>query len=106
MLLLAAGSEKQASSSSDLSSMMASFVTKLEEANEHGEVIQKSATEVFIMTNDGVKRMEDTNQQMEKIDQIVQHSVKRVNHLNEEAREISKLVVVIKRLQTKQIYWH
>lgn len=95
---LATGSEKQASSSSDLSSMMASFVTKLEEANEHGERIQKSATEVFTMTNDGVKRMEDTNQQMEKIDQIVQHSVKRVNHLNEEAREISKLVVVIKEI--------
>ena len=39
---LASGSETQANGSSDLSSAMAEFTAKVQEANEHGEYIQES----------------------------------------------------------------
>src|SRR5690606_37931007 len=93
---LAAGTERQADFASELSSLMTTFVTKVEEANGHGELIQDSSNEVLEMTNNGRSLMESSRDQMLKIDQIVRESVQKVDQLNLQAQEISKLVVVIK----------
>ncbi|RUL51801.1 methyl-accepting chemotaxis protein [Lysinibacillus antri] len=93
---LASGTEKQADHASSLSSMMTSFTNKVLEVNEYGEEIQQSTNEVLMMTNSGSELMESSTNQMVTIDQIVRESVHKVNSLNTQAQEISKLVVVIK----------
>lgn len=93
---LAIGIEGEAKSASELAAIMESFTRKVEEANEKGESIQSSSSEVLEMTSEGSRLMKSSNEQMVKIDQIVQEAVHKIQGLDAEAQEISKLVVVIK----------
>lgn len=93
---LASGSEIQANSSTDLSTTMAEFAIKVEEANEHGELVKETSNKVLEMTHEGSQLMKGSTKQMITIDQIVKDSVKNVVGLNNQSQEISKLVVVIK----------
>lgn len=96
MYELAAGSESQAKHASDLSEAMESFTVKVEEANEKGENILQSSEEVLKMTAEGGRLMAASNEQMVKIDQIVQESVQKIRGLDAQTQEISKLVEVTK----------
>lgn len=96
MYELAAGSESQAKHASSLSEVMESFTVKVEEANEKGENIQQSSEEVLKMTAEGGRLMSASNEQMVKIDQIVQQSVEKIRGLDVQTQEISKLVEVTK----------
>ncbi|TMN21391.1 HAMP domain-containing protein [Lentibacillus cibarius] len=93
---LASGSETQANNSSDLSSVMTSFTTKVQEANENGEQIKQSSNDVLSMTEEGSQLMENSSIQMERIDRIVSDAVQKVQGLDTQSQEISKLVSVIK----------
>src|SRR5690625_579838 len=75
---LAAGSETQANHSSDLATMMGSFILKLEQANDNGEHIQQSSQEVINMTSEGTQLMETSTKQMEIIDRLVHDAVDKV----------------------------
>lgn len=96
MYELASGSESQARHASDLSEVMESFTVKVEEANEKGENIQQSSEEVLKMTAEGGRLMAASNEQMVKIDQIVQEAVQKIRGLDVQTQEISKLVEVTK----------
>ncbi|WP_227937555.1 methyl-accepting chemotaxis protein [Alkalihalobacillus deserti] len=100
---LASGSESQASNSADLSSLMETFLSKMQEANSKGEFIYDSSNKVLEMTGEGSQSMEASVKQMTMIDKIVQQSVKKVQGLDAQSQEISKLVSVIKDIadQTK-----
>ncbi|MFZ3577034.1 methyl-accepting chemotaxis protein [Virgibacillus sp. DJP39] len=93
---LASGSETQANSASELSSVMTAFTTKVGEANSNGQQIQVSSNEVLGMTNEGSQLMASSTKQMAMIDQIVQDAVQKVQGLDVQSQEISKLVSVIK----------
>ncbi|WP_084287817.1 methyl-accepting chemotaxis protein [Paucisalibacillus globulus] len=93
---LAAGSETQANSASDLSSSMNNFAEKVLEANENGNRIEENSKAVLNMTEDGSELMRNSILQMEKIDTIVQDSVKKVEGLDKQSQEISNLVTVIR----------
>ncbi len=93
---LAIGIEGEARSASELAATMESFTSKVEEANEKGEHIQRSSNEVLTMTSQGSQLMESSSDQMVKIDQIVQEAVRKIQGLDAQSQEISKLVVVIK----------
>ncbi|RDW15342.1 methyl-accepting chemotaxis protein [Oceanobacillus chungangensis] len=93
---LADGSETQANSTSDLASAMGTFTMKVQEANEKGERIGDNSMDVINMTKDGSELMKKSIQQMERIDQIVQDSVQKVQGLDKQSQEISNLVTVIK----------
>ncbi|MGP4105638.1 methyl-accepting chemotaxis protein [Virgibacillus sp. L01] len=93
---LASGSETQANTSSELSSVMGTFAARVQEANSNGESIQNSSSEVLGMTDEGSRLMNSSNEQMATIDQIVQDAVKKVQGLDTQSQEISKLVSVIK----------
>lgn len=93
---LASGSETQANSASELSSVMGTFTSKVQETNENGQLIQHSSNEVLNMTNEGSQLMESSTNQMAKIDKIVQDAVQKVQCLDVQSQEISKLVSVIK----------
>ncbi|MBA9026369.1 methyl-accepting chemotaxis protein [Peribacillus huizhouensis] len=95
---LAAGSESEAIIASNLASLMGLFSTSIQEVNTIGEGIQKASNEVFQMTSEGSKLMELSNEQMAKIDLIVQESVQKVQGLDIKSQEISKLVSVIQEI--------
>lgn len=93
---LATGSETQANSASDLSSIMSAFTTKVAEANENGEQVQKNSNNVMQMTNEGKELMNLSTDQMEKIEQIVHDAVGKMERLDNQSQEITTLVSVIK----------
>lgn len=93
---LASGTETQAHSASDLSAGMGDFADKVQEANENGYRIEENSKEILNMTKDGSELMNNSILQMEKIDEIVRQSVSKVQGLDNQSQEISKLVVVIK----------
>ncbi|WP_106495962.1 methyl-accepting chemotaxis protein [Lentibacillus sp. Marseille-P4043] len=93
---LASGSETQANSASELASVMGSFTNEIQETNAEGEHIKQSSHDVLGMTDEGSQLMQSSNEQMAKIDQIVQDAVRKVQGLDTKSQEISKLVSVIK----------
>nr|WP_071393523.1 methyl-accepting chemotaxis protein [Bacillus tuaregi] len=95
---IASGSEAQANTSSEMSSIVANFASKVQEANEQGEQIQESSHHVLKLTNEGSTLMDASTKQMTKIDQIVRESVQKVQELDQQSQQISQLVVVIKEV--------
>ncbi|KAB8137838.1 methyl-accepting chemotaxis protein [Gracilibacillus oryzae] len=93
---LASGSEQQANSVGDLSALMDTFLSRVQEANKNGDLILHSSNEVVDLTNNGSSLMKSSNQQMVKIDHIVQDAVQKVQGLDDQSKQISKLVSVIK----------
>ena len=92
---LATGSETQANSASDIAAIMGTFAVKVQEANENGGRVQEYSNNVLGMTNEGTEIMDATTGQMAKIDQIVRDAVEKVQGLDSQSQEISKLVSVI-----------
>lgn len=92
---LASGSETQANSTSDLASAMQIYTQEVENANQNGELIHESTQEVLGITNEGSELMESSKQQMVQIDRIVRDAVEKVQGLDTQLQEISKLVSVI-----------
>lgn len=92
---LADGAETQASSAGDLAIIMGSFATLVQETDENGNQIQHYSTEVMAMTNNGSNAMATSTKQMELIHTIVQDSVHKVEGLDAQSQEITKLVSVI-----------
>lgn len=95
---LALGSETQVTSMAKLSSAMQTFAKEVEQANENGDLIHRSSKEVLEITNEGSELMGASKVQMEKIDQIVQVAVQKVQGLDTQTKEISKLVSVIQNI--------
>ncbi|GAB3068763.1 methyl-accepting chemotaxis protein [Virgibacillus ainsalahensis] len=92
---LAAGTETQANSASDLASVMGSFATKVQDANDKGERVQQNSNKVLKMTDEGSQLMASSTSQMTRIDQIVLDAVKKMEGLDTQTQEISKLVSVV-----------
>ncbi|MFC5603698.1 methyl-accepting chemotaxis protein [Sporosarcina koreensis] len=95
---LAEGAESQATQAGNLSDLMDSFVHQVEEADDKGGHIQVASTKVLDMTAEGRRLMDLSNEQMGRIDKIVQYSVEKIQGLDAQSQEISKLVVVIKAI--------
>ncbi|MGY0402042.1 methyl-accepting chemotaxis protein [Carnobacterium jeotgali] len=95
---LATGSETQATTASNLAVVMENFTKKVQNTNKNGEKIKNSSLGVLSMTNEGKQYMEDTSQQMAKIDGIVQEAVKKMAILDNQTQEINHLVVIIQKI--------
>lgn len=95
---IAEGTESQASHTSNLVSIVSDFATKIDDTNVVGTDIQQSSHHVIQLTRDGRTLMNESTEQMEKIDHIVQEAVGKVEKLNEETQEISKLIGVINEI--------
>lgn len=92
---LSSGAESQANSSSSLSEMMDSFTKKIQYAYKNGEDVAKTSNEILNITDEGSELMKKSVQQMKTIDAIVKESVTKVQGLDDQTKEISKLVKVI-----------
>ncbi|MCM3110782.1 methyl-accepting chemotaxis protein [Lederbergia lenta] len=92
---LATAAETQATSATDLALVTGTFINKVKETDENGELIQSNSFEVLGMTKEGVQLMNTSTDQMAKIDQIVHDAVEKMDNLDKQSQEISKLVSVI-----------
>ncbi len=92
---LAGGSESQAHNASDLAQIMDSFIVNVQQATTQGVDLEVHSRDVLQLTASGQQLMNASTQQMLAIDQIVQESVAKVEGLNKQSQEISKLVSVI-----------
>lgn len=95
---IAHGTESQANSASELASIMGTFTKEVEEANENGEQINQKSTKVLELTNEGSQLMHLSTAQMNKIYEIVKDAVYKMERLDNQSQEISKLVIVIKEV--------
>jgi len=92
---LSSGAEEQANSASTLAEMMDNYLAQVEHATESGAVIKKASNEVLTLTKSGNSLMKESQEQMIVINEIMKTSVSRVNGLDEQTKQISKLVQVI-----------
>lgn len=93
---LASGSETQANSASDLLEKMQQFVESVQYSQAESQQIASSTEDVLTVTASGSHLMKQSVEQMEKIDNIVSQAVNKVRGLDEQSREISQLVEVVK----------
>lgn len=95
---LSTGAEEQAHSSSVLAQMMEEYVTKINLANDSGSRVHKSSRTVLELTEIGNEAMNLSTSQMGKINEIMQASVSKVKGLDEQTKQISTLVQVIREI--------
>lgn len=95
MQQLATNASTQADHTTDLSELMESFSLKVNEANEKGTNVYHTSEQVLKQTLEGYKLMDQSTEQMEKINEIVRTSVEDVKRLEQESARISELVAVI-----------
>lgn len=92
---LAAGSEAQATTASNMAEMVGAFFEDVQHANEAGEQVVTSSRTVLERTAEGNEMMDSSVEQMNEIYQVVNESVERIKNLDNQTREISELVTVI-----------
>lgn len=93
---ISSGTETQANSASSLSENMNDFVEKVRLSEQNGQDIASSSEAVLTVTTEGTELMEQSVAQMKRIDSIVTEAVNKVEGLDKQSNEISKLVRVIK----------
>lgn len=92
---LASGTETQASTTGDLAETMTAFKRSIHETTQEGIELSEHSSHVQKLTVSGKSLMVQSTKQMATINEIVLDSVKKVENLNEQSAEISKLVSVI-----------
>lgn len=95
---IAQGSERQAISAGRLAEAMRSYAANIGETSEKSSEIEKSSRDVLKMTEEGKALMKSSEEQMMKIDEIVQDAVIKMNELDKQSQEISRLVTVINNI--------
>ena len=93
---LASAAETEADSISGLAATISVFNEKIVRANEEGETVNEHSKQVLQLTDEGSRMMENSVQQMDNIDRVMKDAVFKIQQLDVQANEISKLVVVIK----------
>ena len=92
---IASGTEVQASNASDVATSMTDFSTKVTDVNQSSKDVYQFSESVIKLTEEGKELMEASTQQMMTIDFIVKNSVEKVDELNKQTQEISKIIAVI-----------
>lgn len=92
---LAVGSEQQAQSTTTLAHTMDTFKGSISEIVQTGDVLEQESTVVADLTLQGKALMTNSLEQMQSINTVMQHAVQKVEGLNNQSTEITKLVSVI-----------
>lgn len=95
MQMLSNGADTQADASRLLAQEMDNFSIKIQEANQNGEEISLKSNVVLELANEGIQYMSASVHQMKLINSIVHNSVQKVQVLDQQLQEITKLVDVI-----------
>ncbi|WP_203245889.1 methyl-accepting chemotaxis protein [Sporosarcina beigongshangi] len=92
---LAAGSEAQANTASNMAEMVGTVFEDIQHANEAGTQIMSSSQAILERTISGNEMMDSSVQQMNTIYTVVNDSVATIKQLDNQTKEISTLVTVI-----------
>ncbi|MBQ0140208.1 MAG: HAMP domain-containing protein [Kurthia sp.] len=92
---LATGTEDQASHATDLVQDIEQFTEQVREANKEGQEIAVKAGEVHGLTSEGQEMMSLTTNQMQQINEVVKNAVEKMELLESQSKDITKLVQVI-----------
>ncbi len=95
---LAAGSEAQANTASNMAEMVGVVFENIQHANEAGEQVVTSSRAILELTASGGDMMESSVQQMNTIYGVVNDSVGTIKQLDNQTKEISTLVTVISEI--------
>ncbi|MDY0395275.1 HAMP domain-containing methyl-accepting chemotaxis protein [Virgibacillus halophilus] len=101
MQQIASGAETQAASASSLSESMQKFVHVVSKSEESSKEIVHHSDSILDLTGNGSKLMKKSIKQMDEIDQIVSDAVTKVQGLDKQSAEISKLISVIKDIASQ-----
>lgn len=95
MQQLATGADSQANDTTNLVSAMNQLTSQIQEANGESEIVNQHSQKVIELTSEGSQLMNQSVKQMEKINQIVQDVVEKMNKLEVQSEQITSLVTVI-----------
>ena len=95
---LSIGTESQAHSASDLAANMDTFGVEFQKVSDEAREINAVANGILKETDKGMELMSSSSQQMERINGIVFEAVNKMEKLDKETREISKLVLLIQKV--------
>lgn len=95
---LAAGSEAQAHTASNMAEMVGTFFEDVQNANAAGGEVATASNTVLERTAEGNDMMTSSVEQMNAIYQIVNESVEQIKSLDDQTKEISELVIVISKI--------
>ncbi|WP_168193897.1 methyl-accepting chemotaxis protein [Lysinibacillus sp. SGAir0095] len=95
------GSESQASNITDLASNTTDFSVGIQDTRQKGYEVNDSSKEVLQLTIDGKEKMQLSDEQMIKIDQVMKEAVLKMNSLEIQTKEISKLVLIIEEIASQ-----
>lgn len=101
MQQIASGAETQAASASSLSESMQNFVQVVSKSEESSNEIANKSDHILSLTGKGSELMNKSIKQMTAIDQIVSDAVTKVQGLDQQSAEISKLISVIKDIASQ-----
>lgn len=95
---LATGAETQASSASNLATVIDVFNDEFQEVNENAMQIAAGSEEILVNTTQGEELMHKSSLQMSRIQDIMQEAVDKMNILENQTQEINKLVGLIQNV--------
>ena len=95
---LATGSETQASSASNLATVIDVFNDEFQAVNRNTIQIAEGSKEILANTNQGEELMQKSSLQMNIIQDIMQEAVDKMNILENQTQEINKLVGLIQNV--------
>ena len=95
---LATGSETQASSASNLATVIDVFNDEFQTVNQNTIQIAEGSKEILANTNQGEELMQKSSLQMNIIQDIMQEAVDKMNILENQTQEINKLVGLIQNV--------
>jgi len=95
---LAAGSEAQANTASNMAEMVGTFFEDVQHANQAGGQVVQSSKAILQRTVSGNEMMESSVEQMNEIYGVVNKSVETIKQLDNQTKEISSLVTVISEI--------
>lgn len=95
---ISVGSENQASTISELSSNTMDFAASIQESRQKGQELSNSSTEVLQFISEGKEKMQLSDAQILKINSVMKEAVLKMNSLETQTKEISKLVLIIEEI--------
>ncbi|MDB6353484.1 methyl-accepting chemotaxis protein [Trichococcus sp. K1Tr] len=95
---LATGAETQASSASNLATVIDVFNDEFQAVNENAMQIEVGSQEILVNTTQGEELMQKSSLQMSKIQDIMQEAVDKMSILENQTQEINKLVGLIQNV--------
>ncbi|MEK4423895.1 methyl-accepting chemotaxis protein [Solibacillus sp. FSL K6-1523] len=98
MEYLSQGVEKQTSEVADISRIMVEFSRKLEESTAQGNHLNATSENVLVLSENGAKLMNTSNEQMGEIHQVMKESVEKMVMLDQHAGQISSFVSIIEEV--------